>query len=297
VEPAFHRRIHDASLGRAKEKIPGGKRKNSDRTKRGRQSNAEVSLDNADAVIEGAQQTAATTPQAVQVLLQALRATMGTASISDVTLTGTVRRIAGSDDETGTAVLRALATGEARMDFSFPSGQRGEVRATSNNVPAGTWTGPDGKAHAMSQHNLMTSSAWFQPALTLSWLVSSQNTSVLLVGSETRNGLSVIHLTASQQFPDMPGEIAPLMQHLSQMDIFLDSSTQLPVALAFNQHPDNDAGLDIPAEVRFSDYRAVSGVQVPFHIQRYLNNSLILDIRLQAASLNSGLTASAFAVQ
>jgi hypothetical protein len=49
-----HRRIHEASLGRAKEKIPGRKRKNSDRTKRGRQSNADVSLDNADAVIEGA---------------------------------------------------------------------------------------------------------------------------------------------------------------------------------------------------------------------------------------------------
>jgi hypothetical protein len=33
VEPAFHRRIQDASLGRAKEKIPGKKRKNRDRKK------------------------------------------------------------------------------------------------------------------------------------------------------------------------------------------------------------------------------------------------------------------------
>ena len=87
------------------------------------------------------------------------------------------------------------------------------------------------------------------------------------------------------------------MQRLSQMDIFLDSSTLLPVALAFNQHPDKDAGLDIPAEIRFLDYRAVNGVQVPFHIQGYLNNSLILDIQLQAATLNSGLTASAITTQ
>jgi len=230
-------------------------------------------------------------------LQQALGALAGTTSLADVTLTGTARRIAGSDDETGTAVLKALSTGDARMDFSFPSGQRSEARTNSNNVPAGTWTGPDGKAHPQSQHNLMTDSSWFFPALTVGRLVSSQNSSVLLVGPETRNGLSVVHLTVSQRFPDMPDDIASLLQHLSQVDVFLDSPTQLPVALAFNQHPDNDAGLDIPAEVRFSDYRAVNGVQVPFRIQKYLNNSLILDIQLQTATLNSGLTASAFAIQ
>ena len=49
-----HRRIHDASLGRAKEKFSGKKTRNRDRDKPGRRSNAQVSLDNADAVIEGA---------------------------------------------------------------------------------------------------------------------------------------------------------------------------------------------------------------------------------------------------
>jgi hypothetical protein len=243
-----------------------------------------------------AQQTATTSAQGVVLLQQSLAALVGTTSIADVTLTGTARRIAGSDDETGTAVLTALAIGDARMDFSFPSGQRSEVRTTSNSVPAGIWTGPDGKSHPQSQHNLVTDSSWFFPAMTLGRLVSSQNSSVSLIGQETRNGVSVVHLTVSQQFPDMPNRIALLMQHLSQMEIFLDSSTQLPVALAFNQHPDNDAGLDMPGEVRFLDYRAVNGVQVPFHIQRYLNNSLILDVQLQAATLNSGLTASAFAI-
>jgi hypothetical protein len=143
----------------------------------------------------------------------------------------------------------------------------------------------------------MTDSSWFFPALTLGRLVSSQSSSVSLIGQEARDGVSVVHLTVSQLFPDLPNKISLLMQHLSQMDIYLDSSTQLPVALAFNQHPDNDAGLDIPIEVRFSDYRAVNGVQVPFHIQRFLNNGLILDIQLQATTLNSGLTASAFAIQ
>src|SRR6266481_1823256 len=112
-----------------------------------------------------AQQTVPTSAQGPVVLQQALAALAGATSIADVTLTGAARRIAGSDDETGTAVLKALATGEAQMDFGFPSGQRSEARTNSNNVPAGTWTGPDGTVHLQSQHNLMTDSSWFFPSL------------------------------------------------------------------------------------------------------------------------------------
>jgi hypothetical protein len=244
------------------------------------------------------QQTATTSPQGATVMQQALGVLAGSSSIADVTLIGTARRIAGSDDETGTVVLKALATGQSRIDFSFPSGKRSEVRSiSSDGIPAGSWSGPDGASHPISQHNLLTASAWFQPALVLGGLVSAPNLTVSNVGQETRGGISVTHFTAYPQFADGPSDIVNLMEHISQMDVFLDSSTLLPVALAFNQHPDNDAGLDIPIEIRFTDYRTVNGVQVPFHIQRYLNNSLILDIQLQAATLNSGLTVSAFAIQ
>jgi hypothetical protein len=86
------------------------------------------------------------------------------------------------------------------------------------------------------------------------------------------------------------------MAHLSQMDFFLDATTFLPVATTFNIHPDDDAGLDIPIEARFSDYRTVSGAQIPFHVQKFLNNGLILDLQFATAVLNTGLTASQFQV-
>ena len=87
------------------------------------------------------------------------------------------------------------------------------------------------------------------------------------------------------------------MQHLSEANIFLDPSSFLPLAITFNTHPDGNALLDIPIELRFSDYRAVSGIQVPYHVQKFLNNGLILDFHVQTVSLNSGLTASSFTVQ
>src|SRR2546426_2271926 len=87
----------------------------------------------------GSARQSATKPPPV--LQGALNALTGGVAIADVTLAGTARRIAGSDNETGTATLKALATGESRMDLSFASGARSEVRALSDSGPVANWSG------------------------------------------------------------------------------------------------------------------------------------------------------------
>jgi len=234
--------------------------------------------------------------QAVAVAAQMLQA-LGTGAVSDVTLTGAARRIAGSDDEEGTVVLKALATGEAQLDLSFPSGPRSEVVARSDKGPIGKWTGSDGKAHAVAQHNLAVDSAWFFPALMLRRAGAFRGSVFALAESEMRDGRAVEHLVVVQRLPNLSGDSASLHEHLSQMDIYVDSSTLLPVAVAFNAHPNNNVLLDILVEIRYSDYRAVNSVQTPFHIQKYMNNSLVLDLQFQAVNLNTGLTPSSFNAQ
>jgi hypothetical protein len=233
----------------------------------------------------------ATSPQAIQLLQRALSALSTGYPLQDVTLTGTARRIAGSDDETGTATLKAIA-GASRIDLNLSSGPRSEIYNSSGGSPAGTWSGPDGVSHPISFHNLLTDSAWFFPAFPIAHGVSGSL--VTYVGHETRDGQAVEHLTISQSLAVQEPAGAATLAHLSQMDFFLDSTTFLPAAVTFNIHPDNNALLDIPIEVRFSDYRAVNGVQIPFHVQKFLNNGLILDLTFQNATLNTGLTASSF---
>lgn len=246
------------------------------------------------------QQTATPTTQsssqALTLLQQSLAALTGGKSLTDVTLSGTVRRIAGSDDESGGVTVKALAGTGVRLDLSLSSRLRSELRNTSGSEPVGSWSGPDGVSHAMSNHNLFTDPGWF-PAFTISSTLSAPNAVITYVGPETHNGQSVIHVIAAQQFPRLAGNGAALLQHLTQTEIFLDHNTNLPVVLAFNAHPDNDAGLDLPVEIRFSDYRNVSGSQIPFHVQKFLNNSLLLDLQFQSASVNSGLSATSFNVQ
>ncbi len=243
-----------------------------------------------------AQQTASSSPQAVQYLQRALAALNANTSVSDVTLTGTARRIAGSDDETGTTTLKAIV-GASRIDLNLSSGPRSEVQNqnSSGGSPAGTWSGPDGVVHPISFHNLLTEPAWFFPAFPIIHGLSLGYVATY-VGPETRDGQAVEHITISQTFTVETPSGAPTMAHLSQMDFFLDSTTFLPAAVTFNIHPDDNELVDIPIEVRFSDYHAVSGVQIPFHVQKFLNNGLVLDLQFATAVLNTGLTASHFQV-
>jgi hypothetical protein len=242
-----------------------------------------------------AQQTASSSPQALALLQNSLAALTGGQPISDITLSGTARRIAGSDDESGPAMYRAIPTAN-RLDLTLSGGARTEIFNFTTPPPAGSWSGPDGVSHPLAPHNLMNQASAI-PAFTLAALTPAQNFVLLLVGQEVKNGHSVYHLSASQQYPQMSGNTASLAQHLAQMDVFLDASTYLPVALDFSIHPDNDAGLDIPVELLFSNYQAVSGVRLPFHVQKFLNNSLLLDLQFTSAQLNTGLPPSLFNVQ
>jgi hypothetical protein len=246
-------------------------------------------ISNSSAGIPQSASTATSSPQAATLLGQSAKALTGATVVNDVTLTGTAEWIAGSDDETGTATYKGLS-GSYRLDLTFRNGNRSEIVSSASGAPAGTWIGLDGISHAAADHNLMSDAGWF-PSFTFGNLLSSSNTVLSYVGQETRNGSTVIHISSSQVFPGFPGNVGTLFQHLTQVDIYLDPATFLPVSYVYNSHPDNDALLDIPTEIRYSSYQAFGGAQIPLHVQKYINNTLILDLHFQNASLNTGLTA------
>lgn len=245
------------------------------------------------------QATASTQLQATTLLAQSASALGSSVATSDVTMSGSAHRIAGSDDEDGIFTYKALRSGGTRYDFSLSSGNRSEIRPPASAGLAGEWTGPEGNSGLIANHNLIADPGIF-PAFTvgaLNGLNPSQAFVVTFIGPETKNGLPVYHLSAYQQFPQMSAAAASFAQHLTQTEIFLDPATLLPVAIDFNSHPDNDATVDLAVELVFSNYQVIGGIQVPFHVQKYLNNGLVLDLQIQSVVLNSGISASTFQVQ
>lgn len=234
-------------------------------------------------------------PQAISLLKQSLAALVGSKPITDVTLSGTAQRIAGSDNESGTVVAKVLVGTGSRIDLTLPSGPRSEIRNTSSVPIVGSWSGPDGVSHAAADQNLVTDPGW-SPVFSLTAFATSQNALVTYVGPETKNGNDVVHITASMQFPALTSTGARFMEHFSQTEIYLDPTTFLPVAIAFNIHPDGNSSIDIPIEIDYSSYQTVNGALVPFHVQKLINNGLALDLQFNSALLNSGLSATTFTV-
>lgn len=234
-------------------------------------------------------QSTASDPQAVVFAANAIAAMSGSQVVNDVTLTGNATWDSGNS-EAGTVTLKALGLTESRIDLVLSEGTRTEIRDASTGIAQGKWINPNGGSGMLSGQNTMTDAVWFFPVL--SSLASGSNIVLSYVGLETRNGQPVQHLRSYQSSAPV-GPVATVQQ-LSTMDFYLDASSSLPAAVVFNQHPDNNAGVNIPIEVDYSDYQSISGVQVPMHIHKSMNGAPLLDITLTTAVFNSGLALSQF---
>jgi hypothetical protein len=237
-------------------------------------------------------------PQAVSLALQSLNAMTRGNPISDATLSGTATRIAGSDEQTGTVTIQVKGTQESRIALALSGGTYSEIRNFAEGASQGSSTGPDGVAKTMAFHNCFTDAAWFFPALSsLGSAVSNPNFVISYIGPETHAGVAVQHIRFSQSIVSPDSFSVQLIAHLSTIDFYLDSTSLLPVAVAFTTHPGDNGSLDIGVEVRFSNYQVSSGVLVPLHIQRLINGNLYLDLNASSVVLNSGLSDNIFQVQ
>jgi hypothetical protein len=169
------------------------------------------------------------------------------------------------------------------------AGTSTEIRQASATGAKGLWT-IAGASHSMAAHNMQTDSAWFYPLFVVERLLSDPNVIVSYVGTQSGT-LHILAAEGSQEQSTMPG------QHLSQVDLYLDAVSFLPVGLGFNLHPDNNALVDIPVYVQFLNYQQVAGVDVPMRVRKFLNNTLTMDIQVQSVAMNTGLSLTDFTAQ
>ncbi len=204
--------------------------------------------------------------------------------VKSIVLNASAEWIVGSDDETGNATLTADADGSFSLQVQLPKSSRSESQTSFASGQSCAWTGPDGVAHTIAQHNCYGSMAWFLPSV--AFLGSQQPSEVTTAITAAANSPFVDIVQQRLPQESLAADTSALLTHLSTSHLYLDPVTSLPSAFSFNTHPDGNAGTDIPVHVVFSNYQQVNGVMIPFRIQRYLNGTLNLDLTVTQASVN-----------
>lgn len=248
-----------------------------------------------------AQQTTTPAPrdaQAITTLSQALAAMTGGTAISDATLTVNVTRTSGSDEQTGTGTLSELGNNLAKTSLQLSDGEHEQVINQSGATPVGSWSNPDGVVHSMAAWNCWTPAAWFLPTALISNILNSPSIAVSYIGTLVENGQTVVDIRFWQQVNsvDPSDQTGAVIASLSTADLFLNTTSGLPTALDFTTHADSNSNVNISTEIQFNNYQTFNNVTVPSDIQQYINNSLLLDMQMQSATFNSGLTPSSFTI-
>ena len=236
-----------------------------------------------------AQNSPVSDPFAVTLAQQSVLALTGGIPLSDVTLNANAISVLGSDGGTGTATLKAKGVSESRIDLALSKWTKSDIRNALSGVPSGVWIKDGGTPNAYAIHNSWTDAPWFFPALSSLTQTLNPNFIFKYIGQEQHSGITVQHIRVFQIVPsDTKDEFQTA--RLSATNFYLDSTTSLPMAESFRTHPDNDMNTDIDIEIRFGNYQAVSGVQIPFRVQRMLHGNVVLDLTVTSAVVNSGLT-------
>jgi len=203
-------------------------------------------------------------------------------------LTGTAQWVAGSKKDSGPAKLTAKVSGENIAEFDLSNGTRIEKQSPVANYRTCTWSGKDGVEHEVASSNCWTATVWFLPHLAL------QNTGLPTVLGVQSAGVStgqtgssphIQHQLTIASAKAIPS-VTALIQGWSKTDLTLDPVTLLPSALKYTFIPDNNSSVNMQVEVRYSNYKSWSGVQLPMHIERYVNGSLQLSIDIASAMVS-----------
>lgn len=227
------------------------------------------------------QGTSPSTPQAIE--LQARSALFATNQPTSIVLDGTFTSAEGSLTQNGSAHLTVGSDGTSLVNLSRSAGPISESRSVSSGMPACTWTDHENVVHNASFLNCLPP-AWFFPTLTLLSANSGASAASWTPSSVVSDALGD-HLRFQFTLPNSDG--TPQDPQLSSpLELVLASDTHLPQYALFTLHPDNPGVYaDIPVRVAYSDYRNISGAMIPFHIQRYVNGSLVLDLAITTASV------------
>jgi hypothetical protein len=228
-------------------------------------------------------------PKALSVLSQCAQV-MGTmASTAAFVSSGQLTSSLHSNESAG-IVIEQQGFGQMRRTVSWPEGQQ-------------VYIVNGGQGHATSSSTAIPIAPWqeqyfrpdYFPSLACTLDVTRPSMNAVYVDVETLAGSQVHHIrfyAPSQSLPDGSLSLDPV---ISEFDVYLDTQSLMVVKTkrfifapdAIQNHSD--------WETYYSDYRSVSGLMVPFHVQHFLAGQLLENIVISSVQPNSSIPSQDFA--
>ncbi|NYF79884.1 hypothetical protein [Granulicella arctica] len=191
---------------------------------------------------------------------------------------------AGSLQESGNAELDAYADGSSSLQLSLDKASRTETATKTDSDKSCQRTDAAGTTTNVMGPNCLVSLPWFAPIL---FTQSASELPALLTSSDdglvTKDGASLHQISYRLALEGSDSTSTKRLQDASTVKVFFDPQTFLPSSLEYAIHPDNNDLKSLEVKVLFSDYRQVSGVMLPFHIERYVLRSLQLKLDISNA--------------
>jgi hypothetical protein len=224
------------------------------------------------------------TPSSFQVQAQA--AVSAGKPFSVVNLTATAEWTAGSLHERGTAQLQARADGSTNVQLNLSQASRTEIQAKADYVRTCAWIDAAGTSHKIQGPNCFLAIPWFAPGLFTQPLSSLPTLLGTMDDGQVSDNNATLHqISYFLNLDSADSSHTMRASSLSTVRVFYDPQTYLPASLEYLIHPDTDDAQNVDVRVVFSNYQSVSGVMLPFHIEKYINRSLLLKLDVSNAAI------------
>jgi hypothetical protein len=224
-------------------------------------------------------------------LLEKSYQVMGGPPPSDTVATGSVTVVAGTDTETGTAKILTKNSNESLEEISLSKG----INRTIYSHGAAAVLVPGSDLQEATMERTASSQTSIYPLPLIAGIISSTDSMYKLIGTEDVQGLTCLHILTWNSFASYPK--VQFLSEFTKRDIWVEVQTGLLRRLSYEIRDAGGAAPRLSMDIYYSDYRSIGVGLYPFAIKESMNGTPWMEITIQNAHANAGLTDSTFQIQ
>jgi hypothetical protein len=199
--------------------------------------------------------------------------------------------LVGQTKQTFSVVIKSRGASQMRTEITTPKG----LRVFVVNNGHGFIRQPDGEIKWLADENMQTQRITHIPALSILSEYLSPKSKVDFVGTSSVDGISADVISLGV-YSGSDAKAAEEQARKTRVLIYLDKITGLVLRLQQLNYGEDVRSDTQQFETRYSDYRSVNGVMIPFHQQTLADGRLLQEFVIDSATFGTPVTDSDFAL-